>query len=1098
MADQPDAIKDRRRIAAALVQLRALGPACGPRIVLETVIAPLLAALNLGPPHDVTAAGDALAATLMQEEEAAREGQMEREASAERNRSTVALVVTPWGARFERYWRVCVTEARGRRARWCLTSNGCGIRVVDATRLYSRRFAEFDLVATLDDAALTVAFRRVVGAAAVFSSSDDSRSLHALVASSEQYAASVCRSLRDGVLMASEQVLGALMARQRLLDQATVADTFEQALTIVYRILFLLFAEARNLVPLWHRLYRESYSIESLRESAERSSDAPGWWDTLRAIARLAHSGCHAGDLNVTAFNGRLFSPSRTPLAERRGLDDRAARLAVLALSTRMASDRAGRERILYAELGVEQLGAVYETLLDYQPLVCPERGQRHGKPRVTLEPGSGVRKETGTFYTPQAIADYVVRRTLAPLVKDADPHEILPLRVLDPSMGSGAFLVAACRYLASAYEDALITRGRCHPSDLDEAERASIRRLIAERCLYGVDVNPMAVQLARLSLWLATLAGDRPLSFLDHRLVVGDSLMGAWLTSLRRPPLNIRRSSAAATLPFFDERLASAAIRDALPVRFSLESTPNDTLEQVRAKERALAALSSDTSHLSRWKRVANLWCAAWFDDGALAKAFDALSDAALTGACALPARAASGYLARAEAIASTHRFIHWELEFPEVFFDEHGHRLDRPGFDAIIGNPPWDMMRADARSGAAPSSLVSPVSTAVRFTRHSGVYTAQSDGHANRYQLFVERAIALARAGGRFGLVLPSGFASDAGNAPLRRMLFSRCDVDAIVGVDNRRRIFPIHRSVRFLLLTATAGWPTQRFACRFGIDDAEEIQALDHTSSSGFPIHLSCNALERLSGQSLAIPYVRQAIDIAILEKATSLFPRLADARGWNARFGRELNATDDRDAFRWGTRGLPIVDGKHIEPFHVALDRSTRSIGVADARQLLPQRNFGRPRLGYRDVASATNRTTLIAAILPAGCVSTHTVFCLKTPCAMLDQQLLCGLFNSLVVNYLVRLRVSTHVTTAIVEHLPIATRDTAPRTCREIAGLARILSRRADVDAFAALNARVAALYQLTHDEFAHVLSSFPLVESEVRERALRMFVQARY
>ena len=174
----------------------------------------------------------------------------------------------------------------------------------------------------------------------------------------------------------------------------------------MYRILFLLFAEARALVPLWHPVYRESYSLESVREDVERSPRTAGLWDALRAIARLAHTGCRAGDLRVTAFNGRLFAPGRTPLADRRDLDDKAAARAVVALSTRAAADGAGRERIAYRDLGVEQLGAVYETLLDYEPAV--ENGA------VALRAGSGIRKATGTFYTPQPIADYLVRRTLA------------------------------------------------------------------------------------------------------------------------------------------------------------------------------------------------------------------------------------------------------------------------------------------------------------------------------------------------------------------------------------------------------------------------------------------------------------------------------------------------------------------------------------------------------------------------------------------------------------------------------------------------------------------------------------------------------------
>src|SRR4029079_19360321 len=194
----------------------------------------------------------------------------------------------------------------------------------------------------------------------------------------------------------------------------------------------------------------------------------------------------------------------------------------------------------------VEQLGAVYETLLDYVPHVERARapGSRRTHAIVSLQAGSGVRKATGTFYTPQPIATYLIRHTLRPLVGEATPEQILNLKVLDPSMGSGAFLVAACSYLGEAYETAVVKYGRCRPDDIGPRERAAIRRIIAERCLYGVDCNPMAVQLARLSLWLATLAADRPLSFLDHHLQTGDSLLGAWLTMLARSPAKARSPS--------------------------------------------------------------------------------------------------------------------------------------------------------------------------------------------------------------------------------------------------------------------------------------------------------------------------------------------------------------------------------------------------------------------------------------------------------------------------------------------------------------------------------------------------------------------------
>ena len=1069
----------------------SLGPASSLRAMLNAGAEPVAAALGFASPT-VTAIRDrTLAATL-------RDG-----------RRVIALLVAGWGEPLDPLWREAATEAIERRAPWCLLFNGTHLRIVDAGRVFTRRYVEFDVDQTLDDPRTFAAFWTVMNAP----------SLQELVNASDHHANGVCRSLKAGVLAASTDVLSALTG-STLTTARHLDDAFEQALTIVYRVIFLLFAEARGLVPVWHPVYRESYSLDALRAAVEGLDASPrdplrrgsngdpalhphrgcrdggpglGLWDALRAIARLAHAGCSAGDLRVTPFNGRLFAPAHTPLAERRNLDDEAARRAVLALSTRPSIDRGGRERIAYRDLGVEQLGAVYETLLDYRPEVAPASSSTP-RPRVELRAGSGTRKATGTFYTPLPIAEYLVRRTLGPLVHGAEPERILHLRIVDPSMGSGAFLVAACRYLATAYEAALIQAGGCHPSDIGERERAAIRRTVAERCLYGVDLNPMAVQLARLSLWLTTLAGDRPLSFLDHRLQVGNSLIGAWLAALGRAPRRQPRRGLNDRGPLlFDELRVRDVLRDVLPVRFSLESIPNDTVEQVREKERALATMNARGSALKAWRRIADLWCASWFapDQSVPIEAFGALSDGILTGGGALSQPAAAMYLRAAEDAAAAHRFFHWELEYPEVFFTADGTRLANGGFDAVLGNPPWDMIRADTGPGRDEPGRI------LRFTRDSGIYTAQSDGHANCYQLFAERAVALTRAGGRVGLVLPAGLATDSGSASLRRLLLTRCDVDALVGFENHRAVFPIHRSIRFLLLTASPGRPTQSIGCRFGVDDPADLESVGEEPAAVLPwfnVRLSSPVLEEVSGDEMTIPWFRAPIDLAIAQRAAAVFPPLGSERGWSARFGRELNATEDRQILRAaGMKGLPVVEGKQIEPFAVNLAQSRWSMHERDARNRLRDARYQRPRLAYRDVAGATNQLTLIAAILPAGSVSTHTVFCLRTLLPTRDQHLLCGLFNSFVLNYLVRLRVSTHVTTALVERLPVPTRDHGPRATREIAALAQILSRRRDPVAAARLQARVAALYQLTLEEFDHVLSTFPLVPRRQREAALDLF-----
>jgi hypothetical protein len=342
----------------------------------------------------------------------------------------------------------------------------------------------------------------------------------------------------------------------------------------------------------------------------------------------------------------------------------------------------------------------------------------------------------------------------------------------------------------------------------------------------------------------------------------------------------------------------------------------------------------------------------------------------------------------------------------------------------------------------------------------------------------------------------VLPSGLAIDHGSARLRRQLLTECDVDALIGFENQRRVFPIHRSSRFLLLTASRGSPTRSIACRLGEREPSSLETVGDESadaSAWFPVRLTPTLLRRLTGDDLVIPEIRTPIDLSIVERVISLFHPLGSDTGWGVRFGRELNATDDREHFGPPGDGLPVVEGKQIEPFRAKLESVRYSIGVENAGRLLDPARFRRRRLAYRDVASATNRRTLIAAVLPDGCVSTHTVFCLRTPLPAADQHFLCGLFNSFVVNYLVRLRVTTHVTTAVVAALPITRRTDAPRVFQEVAALARLLARRADQTASARLQALVAGLYQLSMREFEHVLTTFPLIPNDEREAALRAY-----
>jgi hypothetical protein len=1078
----------RHRLRAWHLPLRGhLGPALALRAIFDRLAEPLLTGLGY---HVVPA--DATPESF-------------RAVLEVSGTPRATLLVTLWGQHPASAWRDAVRLGIGQSARWCFCLTGPLLRIVDSSRTYSRQFVEFDIEIALENEQTFAVFWGLLRGAAMAGTSRDTRPLlDRAIELSEQHRASVRSSLQHGVHEALVHLTRAFSVAGRR-RQATAARTrdasasrtpvseFDEALVVVYRILFLLFAEARGLVPRWHPIYRDSYTIESLRGPVEMLPRPVGVWETLQAIARLAHRGCRIGALRVPPFNGRLFSPAHAPLADSVPLDDRVVRQALLALTTRRG--RGGFERIAYGDLGVEQLGGVYERLLDFDPAGASGAAGTSGTLVRTER-----RKSTGAFYTPRPLTEYLVRRALAPLVATVSPDVILALRILDPAMGSGAFLVAACRYLAAAYEAALVREGGVSADDITERERAEFRRTIAQRCLYGVDINPMAVQLGRLSLWLATLSADRPLTFLDHRLRTGNSLVGASPADIaRQTPGNPR--ARPSVLPLFGDDSHDAVLRQVIAVRSRIATEPGDTLEQVRAKEHALSALNDAGAPVERWKDVCDLWCGAWFGERGrrrVAVPFGALADEIL-GRGSLPAHVAAPLVAESRSIATRERFFHWTFEFPEIFCDARGEPLPSPGFDAIVGNPPWEMLRGDRGDVDTRDTARTAAARLTDFARGSGVYTAQGDGHVNLYQLFLERTLALLRNGGRLGMVLPSGLATDRGAAPLRRALMDRTRIDSLLSLENREGMFPVHRSLKFLLLSATAGGRTTTIPCRFGIRSAEVLDRMPELGPDRDAVTLTRSLLEQLSGEQMAVPDVRSRRDVDILHAIAFTTPALGDPDGWHVRFGRELNATDDRRHFDRGpdvgNEGLPVVEGKHLAPFTVDVAGAQLRIAPRVAATLVdPARTFGRSRLGYREVASATNRLTLIAAIVPEGTITTHTVFCLKEPLDRESQWYLCGMLNSFVANYLVRLRVSTHVSSGIIDRLPVpAPRQHAPRFS-EIAELsASLAAKPLERGAYARLQALAAREYGLESSQFQHILDTFPLVPRADRDAALAAF-----
>jgi hypothetical protein len=1076
------------------------GPASGLRALCDRVAMPLAAMLGFRASH--VEFGDR-----------ACRAHLETRAG-----TPVALRLLPWSARPSTGGRDIAADAKAIGAAWGFVLAPPFLSVIHTRGHAIRRAVDFTVPLVIDGPGLA-SFATIAGSAA-FDPGPGARGASAsvlehLVARAAVYQAQVRRDLQHGVARALSDlapVVAAAGERRassglRLTDEDRTGH--DQALTVVYRVLFLLFAESRDLVPHDDPIYRRAYAMTTLCRDA--MADRPiGLWDGLAAATRLARIGCRASSLQVAAFNGPLFARAAAPALER-ARRPRPARVetasasrhdgvqrALVALASRPG--RAGREPISFRDLGVEQLGAIYERVLDLDPPGPRPSGPTREAADPPRDPGgrpaaghSRLRKQTGTFYTPQALTEFVVRRTLAPLVAGASTDAILALRVLDPAMGSGAFLVAACRYLAAAYERALVDEGRAAVTDIDEDARARIRRLVAERCLAGVDRNPTAVHLARLSLWLTTLARDRPLTFLDHRLRVGDSLIGAWPGDLERLPTSGRPAGA---LPLFDGPDVTDAMHRAARPFGDLIAGHDDTLADVRAKEALWRQLLGEGSPLTPWRQALTLWCARWFWPAGSGTVPDAAETRALLAAIlrrdrALPADHVSARLAAAAHAGRTRGFFHWPLEFADVFYDAAGQPRAAPGFDAVLGNPPWEMVRRDPDS--APRSPDTTQDALLRFVRHSGAYPSCDRGHLNLYQPFVDRALTLTRRGGRLGLVLPWGFASDDGAVPLRRRVMTESALDTVVGLDNARALFPIHRGMRFIVVVARPGARGGETRARFGVQTAEDLDALpahDQIAPAAYPVRLTPERLETIGGPARRIPDVRRPRDLPWIERIASRWATLGDRHGWAASFGRELNATEARRHF--SGRGLPVVEGKHVSPFEVEIARPAWRIDRDAAARLLPDLRFERARLGYRDVSAVTNRTTLIAAVVPAGVVTTHTVFCLTSRLAEDRQHALCALLNSYVLNAIVRVLMGGHLTTTLVEGLPAPPwRD--GRSWRGVAALARRLAAGPAPPVIAArLQARVARMYAVSPSEFRAILETFPLIASSDRALAARV------
>lgn len=780
----------------------------------------------------------------------------------------------------------CLNRATGRL--WGMASNGRVLRLLrDSTTLIGASYIEFDLESIFDGEQyadfvllyLMAHQSRVEMPARTGMDGAESEPVPAdcwlerwRVAAIDTGARAL-EKLRGGVAETLETLgAGFLAANPQLKErlrtgELSLEDYHRALLRTVYRLLFLFVTEDRGalLDPEAEELARERYtryfSTGRLRELAlRRVGDTKGdLWQALVLVTDGLGSERGVPELGLPPLGG-LFDHGPLDILQDLALPNQVLLSAVRSLA--LVRDGSGRPiRIDYQHLGAEELGSVYESLLEEVPQYDP------AEPDVfTLERLAGnERKKTGSYYTPTPLIDCLLDSTLAPLIRQAlresDPERaLLELTVCDPACGSGHFLVASARRLAKAL--AYVRTG--DPEPVPVAVRSAMRDVVSH-CVHGVDLNPLATELAKVSLWLETLEPGRPLSFLDAQIKVGNALLGVTPRLLangipneaykplggddKRVAASLRKRNAA-------ERIGQSDLFSEASVRVENARFAKAVASVVQAPARSLVDIHvqaqryrdlAGSPELRRAKDVADAWCAA-FVWRKTADAPPGVTTAVVEQLDAAPETVDDGTREEVYRLAEEYRFFHWHLEFPHVFAvddmdaaDAHPHTGWRGGFACMVGNPPWEKVKlsekeffagrhpgiANAANKAAREREIKKLEqseagaalhaefVAARrraegeshLLRSSDRYPLAGRGDVNTYAVFAETATHAIAPKGRMGLVLPTGIATDATTAPFFSDLVRTGRLASFLDFENEAFILSrdVHHSVRFCLLSA-----------------------------------------------------------------------------------------------------------------------------------------------------------------------------------------------------------------------------------------------------------------------------------------------------
>ncbi len=857
---------------------------------------------------------------------------------------------------------------------------------------------------------------------------------------------------------------------------APAALVREAGLVLLYRLLFLLYGESRGLLDSGTSGNRNSLHGLVSRVAETRpggpiaSREQHNHWTTIAALFRdIARRQSRPGRPGQG-----IFSAERAPLLAAVACSDETVATVLMGL----CFTRQGQP-IDYADLAIEQLGALYEQLMAY-------RLKRDGD-RFTMAPNRLSRKAASCYYTPGALVDLVLQETIAPLAQGRSVRQLLNLKICDPAMGTGNFLLGLLDYLGDAV---LAVSASSRPSPIDNGQTA--RNLVLQHCIYGVDKDPMAVDLARMALMLHGNSPDP--GHLNHHLHCGNSLFGCWI---RDAVETIRHADGWATLQTLlqSRRKAAAAIAAMDATRL-----PNPASRQHwRALREANGPLETVLSaiHAGHWLESApaqdrdlvhDLWGGRWGNPVHV-----------VTGVVPVTEPELVRILDRMNAVINEERFFHWQLAcpglWPEGDGDHHG-----GGFDAVIGNPPWDrvklqqvewfaqncpevawaphaaarrqrvaqLQRLQAPQAVAYARAAAHAAATARVAKSCGDYPLLSGGDLNLYALFVERAMALVKPRGLVGMLTPSSLASGKTGARFFRRVVQEGRLKVLYDFENRKTFFPdVHGSLRFCVFVARKGpgassSPVVGTArCAFRLGGIAELKDPERR------FLLGADDFARVNPNTGTAPLFRSRRDARITTGIYQRLPVLVNRSGgrihrpWPVTYRRMFDMSADSHLFRSAPEGrgwLPLYEGKMMQAFdHRAADivvsrsnvfRPARQHPLRNAEKVSPER---RPRwrhyvkvdarhwswpdswvVAFKDVTATTNMRTMVAAILPRAAVS-H-----KLPLLLLNSNIsrrgiwacfILANLNSIVFDFVVRQKLyGTSLTLHVLEQLPVVPPD----------------------------------------------------------------------